>query len=342
MRFKNKFQHIAFALIFAGSIFISAYAQEQSLSYSAADTPISTDSLAATINAESSSGIIPLAYRHQPSAFSPNQSSRGRLFLVSSLTALGMAGTYVAHIEPWWSGEKQGFRFKFDWVNNYWLEIDKLGHFYANIQLTRATASMFRFAGISRRKALWIGAANSTLLYTAFELTDAGFADWGFSVPDYVANILGASYPILQDYYPFLQRFQFKISYYPSRYYKDDSYADAPGFIRYYPYQYPAGDYDGMRFWLSAEVDPFLPTALQSYWPDWLNIAVGYGASNLPQANRELKYRDWYLSLDYNLEKLPGNSAFLRSLKSLLNAFHFPAPAIRINRHGSVAYLLRF
>lgn len=272
----------------------------------------------------------------------PAKPHRQRLYLVTGFTGLAMTGTYLAHIKPWWSGEKQGFRFKFDWVNNYWLEVDKLGHFYANIQVTRATASLFRFGGVGRREALWIGAANSLLLYTAFELTDAGFADWGFSVPDYVANVLGAGYPLLQEYWPALGHFQFKISYYPSRYYQNDRYAATPGFFNYQAYGYPVGDYDGMTFWLSLDADWMLPAALKPYWPDWLNLALGYGARDLPQGNMELKYRTWYLGLDYNLEKLPGDTPFLKSLKSVLNAMHFPAPALRIGENGRVFYLLKF
>ncbi len=268
--------------------------------------------------------------------------SKKRLYLVSGVTFLGMTATYIAHIKPWWSGKKQGFRFKFDWVNNYWLEIDKFGHFYANMQLTRLTATMFRFAGVSYRKSLWIGAGNSLLLYTAFELTDAGFADWGFSVPDYVANILGAGYPLLQEYAPLFRHFQFKMSYLPSRYYKSDRYAATPGFIDYQAYPYPAGDYDGMTFWLSADVDWLLPHSVKPFWPDWLNIAVGYGAENLPQANQALKNRLWYIGLDYNLVKLPSRSPFLKSIKSLLNAIHFPAPAIRVDGSGHVAYVVYF
>ena len=271
----------------------------------------------------------------------PAKPGRQRLYLVSGFTGLAMTGIYIAHIKPWWSGEKQGFRVKFDWVNNYWLEVDKFGHFYANIQATRATASLFRYAGVDRRKSLWIGATNSLLLYTAFELTDAGFADWGFSVPDYVANVLGAGYPLLQEYWPVLGHFQFKISYFPSRYYQNERYATTPGFFDYMAYEYPVGDYDGMTFWLSADADWMLPAPLKPYWPDWLNLALGYGARDLPQGNMELKYRTWYLGLDYNLEKLPGDTPFLKSLKSVLNAIHFPAPAIRIGENGQVFYLLK-
>ena len=277
---------------------------------------------------------------------------KNRIYYISGFDGLALAGVYAAHIKPWWSGQKTGMRFKFDFYNNYWLEMDKFGHFYANIQVAKLSAALFQFAGVSRRRALWIGFGNTTLLYTAFELTDAGFQDWGFSVPDYIANLLGASYPLAQEYLPVLRHFNFKISYFPSKYFRNEKYRKSPGFIRYEPYHYVAGDYDGMIFWLSADVDWLLPNAVKPFWPDWLNIAIGYGAANLPQANRELKERQLYIALDYNLTSgtteaspragLSGKGALLRKLKSVLNAIHLPAPAIRITSDGAVAYFLQF
>jgi hypothetical protein len=267
---------------------------------------------------------------------------KNRIYYISGFDGLALAGVYAAHIKPWWSGEKNGIRFKYDFYNNYWLEMDKFGHFYANIQVAKLSAALFQYAGVERRKALWIGFANTTLLYTSFELTDAGFEDWGFSVPDYIANLLGAFYPLAQHYWPVLNHFNFKISYWPSKYFRSDQYQDTPGFTRFKPYQYVVGDYDGMIFWLSADVDWLLPKFARLYWPNWLDVAIGYGAGDLPQANMEVKERHLYLALDYDLTCLPGKGAFFQKLKGVLNAIHFPAPAIRIASDGTVAYLLHF
>ena len=264
-----------------------------------------------------------------------------RLCIVTGITITTLGALYAAHIEPWWSGEKQGFRFKFDWLDNQWLEIDKLGHFYSNIQLTRLSAASFRFAGVSERRSLWNGFLVSTAFFTSIELTDAGFADWGFSVPDFTANLLGALYPILQYELPALQRFNFKLSYRPSRFYKNSSASGEAGFINYQPYTYPSGDYDGVRYWLSADINWLLPGRLQPYWPDWLNLAAGYGARNLPQANHAIKERDFYFALDFNTDYLPGESKLMRTIKHFLNAVHLPAPALRISRSGTTAFILK-
>ena len=274
-------------------------------------------------------------------AFTTSSINKQRMYLVSGFTGAWMVGSYVVHMEPWWSGEKNGFRVKYDWWNNTWLEVDKFGHFYSNIIMTEFVAASYEFAGVSRRKSLWIGALSSTILFTSFELTDAGFEDWGFSVPDYVANVLGAGYPILQDYVPLLQNFNFKLGYWPSEYYNAEDNTK-PGFINYDPYTYPSGDYDGMTYWLSANVNNLLPEGAQPYWPDWLNLAVGYGARDLPQANDAIKIRELYFGFDYNLEALPVNNPMLRNALAFANAIHFPAPAIRIDENGSRAFLLQW
>jgi hypothetical protein len=269
--------------------------------------------------------------------------ARNEMILVTGTLLAVNVTTYQAHIKPWWSGKKSGFHFRFDWYSNYWREMDKFGHFYCNMQLTRLTAWAFRWAGVSRNSALWLGFANSMLLYTSVELTDAGFSEWGFSVPDYVMNLLGASYPLLQEYLPEFQHFNFKISYWPSQYLGNEEAGKQPGFIIYEPYQYPTGDYDGMTFWLSADVSWMLPSTLKPYWPEWLNLAVGYGAKNLPQANPAFKYREFYLALDYNINRLlPAEGGFVGVLKSVLNAVHLPAPAIRFSRVRGPEFLIKF
>ena len=220
--------------------------------------------------------------------------------------------------------------------------MDKLGHIVANVYLTKLSAESFVWAGVDRKKALWLGFTNSTLLYTAFELTDAGFEDWGFSIPDYVANLLGAGYPILQEYYPIMNHFNFKWSFWPSTYFQNEVHQNKPGFVNYETYEYLLHDYDGMTFWLSTDIDWILPIQYESYWPDWLNIAIGYTAKNLPQDNHALKYREYILSFDYNLLKLPGNNSLLNTLKLIFNVIHFPAPAIKFGNNGITYYLFYF
>lgn len=270
--------------------------------------------------------------------------SKKRLYLVTGLNVAAGAGAFAAHIEPWWSGEKADFRVDYDWYDGYHLEMDKLGHFFLNIQVTRLSAASWEWAGISRKPALWLGALTSTAIYTAVELMDGNYNKWGFSVPDYVANLLGAAYPIAQEYFKPLRHFNFKFSYWPSEFYRNDRDLNKhrDGFMGYEPTDNWMEDYDGMAFWLSADVDWMLPEVLKPYWPDWLNIAFGYGAYNLSQWNQDIKERRWFIALDYNLECLPGDSAFMKGLKSVLNIIHFPAPTIRMTPDGDVSFYLLY
>jgi hypothetical protein len=93
-------------------------------------------------------------------------------------------------------------------------------------------------------------------------------------------------------------------------------------------------DYAGQMFWLSVNIHEYLPKNIQRYWPDWLSIAVGYGISKwngyLETAGYRVTDRELWLSFDYNLEKLPGDTKFLIMLKRILNQIHFPAPAVRL------------
>ena len=202
---------------------------------------------------------LPLHAESPAATGAPGSGHSHRLYLVSGLTGAWMAGVYAAHIAPWWSGEKSGFRVRYDWFNNVWLEMDKLGHVYGNLWITRATAAAYRFAGLSGERALWVGFGVSTGFYTALELTDAGFADWGFSVPDYVANLIGAGWPLAQHYWAPLERVNLKLSYVPSAFYNDVRAGERPGFIDYQPYTYPTGDYDGMTYWLTFRMADLLP-----------------------------------------------------------------------------------
>lgn len=264
-----------------------------------------------------------------------------RLYLVSGVVGGGLVGAYAAHIKPWWTGETGDFHVTYDWFDNYWLEMDKIGHFYANNQLNRLSAEVFEWTGVTRRSALWIGFLSTTAFYTAVEVTDGRFERWGFSVPDYVYNVAGAGYPVAQEYWKPLRHFNFKISYWPSKFYREET-VDDPGFESYEPYDFVIEDYDGMTFWLSADLDWMLPGSAKPYWPDWLNLALGYTAFNLPQSNHGIKERRWLIGLDYNTNLLPGDSRLMNTFRGFLSGLHLPAPAIEFREDGSVFYLLYF
>ena len=104
---------------------------------------------------------------------------------------------------------------------------------------------------------------------------------------------------------------------------------------------YIIDDYEGMAFWMTFAVNDILSGRAEAAWPDFLGIALGYGAqglhgSNVKSRGRERAFKDLpdaqpelLLSLDYDARYLPGKGFLWNHFKTQLNWIHFPAPAIR-------------
>jgi len=73
------------------------------------------------------------------------------------------------------------------------------------------------------------------------------------------------------------------------------------------------------------------------FWPDWLNMAVGFGIDNSQYLNKNKTKKggnnEWYIALDYDLSKIytKWDSPTAKKVKHWLNYIHFPAPTIRIS-----------
>ncbi len=212
-----------------------------------------------------------------------------------------------------------------DWYNAD-LNIDKLGHFWGTQAYANTLYHMFRWARLSPASSMYWSSGIAIVYQLEMEMTDAFYKKWGWSWWDVAFNVMGAVYPNLQRAWQPLQSIQLKMSYYPSPAFRD-------GWV-----DYALKDYDGFTYWLAFTVEDFLPEKLKPYWPDWLGVAVGYGGDRVWKGpNAYNNYPDgtgagdqeWYISLDYDLRKLPGDSPFLKFLKEELNLIHLPAPAIR-------------
>jgi hypothetical protein len=92
-------------------------------------------------------------------------------------------------------------------------------------------------------------------------------------------------------------------------------------------------------------------------WPDWLNIALGYGAGNLFggfenkwQIDQHVfdlnttnpRFSQFYIGLDYNLTKIKTRNHFIKSALSVLDIVKWPAPALEINTKGEFIFHLIF
>jgi len=212
-----------------------------------------------------------------------------------------------------------------DWYNSD-MNIDKLGHIWGAQAYTNTLYHILRWTNLNETASKFWSSGLSILFQLEMEMTDAFYKSWGFSWWDVGSNILGALWPNIQRVFPPLDAVNIKMSYWPSPI-LENKWVD-----------YVLKDYDGFTYWLSFSVEDILPKTLKPYWPDWLGLSIGYGATrtviaknqyNTNSENVGLGDQEWYLALDYDLRKIPGNSSFLRFLKEELNLIHWPSPAIR-------------
>ena len=228
----------------------------------------------------------------------------------------------------WWSGEEaKGFFFRADWDDDM-RDQDKFGHFFGGYHLTRIGDAVLRNACISPKKAIAISAIYATLFQLQIEVWDARFEKYGFSYPDLLANTAGMTYAVAQQKYPVLQRIKPTISYSRSAAMRARDAGKLPDSeIR------TSLDYSGQTYWVSAEVDPFLPTEARKYWPDAVRFSIGHSITDWidPQTGQSKRaQRKILLSLDLDASKLPGEHPIWRTVKSTLSYIRLPAPAIQI------------
>ncbi|MCB2203821.1 YfiM family protein [bacterium] len=257
----------------------------------------------------------------------------GRMWLVGGTmfaVNAGIMGYYFATFYNDEYADRAPFHSFNDWYNAD-LNVDKLGHIWGSQTYARTLFHMFRWTGMEETQNMYWSSALALFYQLEMEIIDGLYAKWGFSWWDMAANTVGSTWPNLQRIYPALQSVNIKMSYHPSP-------AVKAGWIEHDYLR----DYDGFTYWLSLSVEDVLPEAAQPYWPDWLNIAVGYGANNTMLGDGIFNSaggvgqgeQEWYLALDYDFRRLPGDSAFMDFVRESLNLFHFPAPAIRITPSG--------
>jgi hypothetical protein len=239
----------------------------------------------------------------------------------------------------WYQGQKQDeIRWINDWGGETYLNLDKWGHFMGGAVLAQTLTQSLQWSGFTPRTAAVLGTAASWAALLEVEMRDAHFDQWGFSIPDFVANSVGASVPLVHNLWPATQIVRFKFSYMPSALYLDNKARAAANRPRI---EHLIDDYEGMTFWLTLAVEPLLKGRAAELWPDFLGVAVGYGANGLHGSNVKSKgpnkfYRDrpdarseLFLALDYDARYLPGRGGAWGFLKEQLNWLHLPAPAVR-------------
>jgi hypothetical protein len=254
-----------------------------------------------------------------------------RLILVGGATATAMVGIHVYQQQAWWDGPNGEF-----WVVNDWYYsngLDKLGHMYGSYVLSYGFQFAFKWSGVPEATSVFMGSMLALGFELFVEMEDGFHNIYGFSPGDALADIVGATLPILHWRFPVTKNFQLKWSYWPSAEYLDDLKRDKNRVF--------IDDYGGQRYWLAVDPHFMMGRELREAVPAWLGFAIGMGLTDpVPPGPEPIKNpwtSEYFLTLDYNFAKIQSDSDFLRALFRVLDFIHLPAPGIAI-KGGNVRF----
>lgn len=274
------------------------------------------------------------------------QIKKNRIYGVAAMNIVGYGGSMALFYQAWYKNyPRSGFHTIND--NKEWLQVDKVGHVYGAYIESKASMEIWRWAGLPRKKRIWIGGMSGAIYQTVIETLDGYSAGWGWSWGDFAANIAGSGIFVAQELAWDQQKIQMKFSFHKADYSGDPQIAQqvntlfgrntANRMIK---------DYGAQTYWLSGNIKSFLPKAKV---PNWLNLAVGYGAQNIygPFGNvwddpivlgnvidksAIPRYRQWYLAPDIDFTQIKTKSKFLKVAFFVLNSFKFPTPSLELSQ----------
>lgn len=267
--------------------------------------------------------------------------SPGKIILAAGTHAALWTGTYLALNQAWYADyPRESFHFFND--NREWNQIDKAGHVWTTLQVSRISAEMWKWAGLSGHRSALLGGISGLAYQSIIEIQDGFSSEWGFSWGDMAANLGGASLFSLQQLAWKEQRVQLKMSYWPYRY--------PPGLTERRDQLFGSSqperilkDYNSQTYWISSNISAFFP---ESRLPRWLNLSIGYASDgmlggmgntwtdedgathNRPDIHRTRRY---YLAPDIDLTRISTRSGLVRGIFFALNAIKFPAPALELS-----------
>ena len=267
----------------------------------------------------------------QTSFFAPADSLHmGRFIGVSSGVGVVWTGSMIGLSELWYGKVEKTQWHTFDDSRN-WLQMDKAGHFYAAYKINQLNTELYRWTGLNRRKALWLGTGISIAYQTTFEMLDAYSAEWGFSWSDVVSNTLGTLSYLTQQIVWDEERIIPKFSFAPTEF-----AAVRPAILGNSYGESLMKDYNGQTYWLSFSPGTFFRN---SKIPKWACISVGYGVHAKLVGSEEFyldqitgteyySQRECLISLDIDFSRIPVRRQWLKVLLKQLNYVKIPFPAL--------------
>ncbi len=262
--------------------------------------------------------------------------SKPRVLSMATIGGAGYVAIMIGLNELWYKDyPRSDFHFFDD--NRHWLQMDKAGHAVTSYQVGRYGYESLRWAGVSEPNALWVGGSVGLFFLTSVEFLDGYSDEWGFSPGDAGANVFGAGLFIGQQIAWGEQRISLKFSYSQSPY-----AALRPEVLGSSGLDRLLKDYNGQTIWLSVNPASFMNRE-KPILP-WLNLALGYGADGMLAGERSMQdgldiadirnikpYRQYYLSLDVDLNKIKTQNHLLKTIFSVVGFLKVPAPTIEFS-----------
>ncbi len=265
----------------------------------------------------------------------------------SKIVAYSQIGAYTLNFTAlyyFWYKDSAISKFHFFNDNKQYLQVDKASHFFASYLSGNMNMQMWKWAGASKKKYVWLGATSGLAYETVIEVLDGFSTGWGFSWGDYAANLGGTSLLIGQELLWDEQRISVKYSTHFETYQDAELERFAISRDGKSKIDRLFKNYNPQTYWLSANLKSFFK---KSNVPSWLNLAVGYGAENIIGAYHTVqtdangverladdiypRYRQWYLAPDIDLTKIKTKSKLLKTVFFVLNSFKFPAPSLELS-----------
>jgi hypothetical protein len=228
-----------------------------------------------------------------------------RPFLSKGLSLGLVVGGYAAFggllYASWWAhAPTHGF----EWSHDGWLArdtysggADKIGHFFMNHLLTRATAGLLREGGWDPVLSTAVGALSASVAYFGVEMGDAYTT--AFSRNDMVANLLGSGFGVLMMQVPWLdERFDTRVQYWPSKQYFSDLGEGGTNFNE---------DYNGLTFLLAYHLSS-IELIEESKIPfRFADVVLGFNTQNYrprPAEENALQRQRIFIGLTLNLQRV--------------------------------------
>lgn len=281
--------------------------------------------------------VLPSIALSQPSDTTQHV-NRKRLntLIIGSTIAYGI--TIAGLNELWYEDSpKESFHFFND--NAEWKQVDKIGHFYSTYYFSYGTSSALKWCNVKQKKADLIGSLVGFGVMLPIEILDGFSTSYGASAGDLVANAAGSAFYLGQALLWNEQRILPKFSFHQTEY-----AALRPSVLGDGALSEMFKDYNGQTYWLSVDMDKFLR------FPKWLNFAVGYGAEGMVYARDEQNieagyppaYRQYYLSIDFDLRAIKSRSKAVNTLIFLASMIKIPAPTIEFSSKGTKFHAFYF